>query len=229
MAEETIPTFDGANYEERIKQWEKEKKGILNDLQEERQKRQSYEQRLAVIESSLASAGSEDGETVEQKVQRLANQPDEYINSRIQEYDESRVKVLESEINNLRNDRQIERALRWVAKQEKKDYEEVSGSELEEELARVTLDMRKRGIIPTDPFEGTKQAYKILLEERKEKEEKEKERDQTIENNRTETVQTPPRTGTHRWTRAQIAEMSPKEFDEHYDEIKHAEALGLIK
>lgn len=214
-----IPTFEGANYEERMKQWEKEKKGILRDLQDERNTRQSLEQRLAVIENSLTSAG-EDGETVEQKVQRLANQPDEYIDSRLQQYDESRVKVLEGEIQSLKIDRDIERGLRWVARQEKKDYEDVAGSELEEELARMTLAMKARGIIPTGAYEGTKQAYKMLLDEKREKEEKEKNRDKTIENNRTEEIRSPSSSGKRVWTPESVQALSLDEFTKNEEEIK---------
>lgn len=222
MTDNNLPS--GETYEERIRQWEKEKKGILGDLQGEREKRHAVEERLRVIEESLTSAANEDGETPETRVNRLAQDPDGYISNHLAQFEQERVKPLQQEIQMMKMDRQIERGLRWVARQEKKDYEEVVGSDLEQDLARLTMDMRNRGIIPTNPEEGTKEAYRLLLDERKEKENREKVRDEKIQGNRTESVSTPPRSNSQRWTREEVAALSIDEFNKNEPEIRKAAA-----
>lgn len=216
-----IPTFGND-------EWDKEKKGILNDLRSEREKRHqleekntALEQRLAVIEESLTTAG-EDGESPQDRVNRLANDPDGYISDHLVNFEETRLKPLQQEVEMLKIDRSIEKGLRWVAKQMKKDYEDVAGSDVENELARVTQEMRARGIVPTNPEEGTKEAFRMWQKEQEEKENREKERDQKIEGNRTETVSTPVRTGSRRWTREEVNAMSAEEFTKNEAEIRQA-------
>lgn len=225
--DEQIPTFTD--------EWEKEKKGILSDLRSERDKRHSLEeknsaleQRLAVIEESLTSAG-EDGENPQDRVNRLAQDPDSYIGNHLVQFEETRLKPLQQEIEMMKIDRKIERGLRWVARQEKKDYEDVSGSELENDLARITQEMRARGIVPTDPEEGTKEAYRLYLKEKEDKEHREKERSGKIEGNRTEGVTPQARSGSHIWTREEIQELSSDEFTKNETEIKRQMVKGLIK
>lgn len=222
-------TTSGENYEERLRQLEKEKKGLVGDLADKREKIRSLESRLINIEETLTSAGQEDGETAESRVNRLAQDPDGYIGSHLIQFEESQIKPLRQELEMLKIDRKIERALRWVAKQEKSDYEEVAGSDLEQDLARITQEMRNRGIVPTDPEEGTKEAYRLLKQERSDKESREKEREGKIDGNRTENVSQPSRTGSRRWTRADIDSMSISEFTKNESEIKRQFAEGLIK
>ena len=219
-----IPTFG-------TDEWEKEKKGILNDLRSERDKRHqleekntALEQRLAVIEESLVSAG-DDGESPQERVNRLANDPDGYISSHLMQFEEERVKPIRNELEMMKIDRKIERGLRWVAKQEKKDYEDVAGSELENELARVTQAMRARGIVPTDPEEGTKEAYRLYLQEKEEKENREKERSEKIEGNRTANVTPQTSRGSRKWTDEEISSLSMNEFNQNEAEIRRARGL----
>lgn len=219
-----IPTFG-------TDEWEKEKKGILRDLQSEREKRHALEEknnalesRLAVIEESLDSAG-EDGESQQDRVNRLASDPDGYISNHLAQFAEQQLKPLRSELDMMKVDRDIERALRWVGKQEKKDYEDIAGSDLEQDLARITQEMRARGIVPTNAYEGTKEAYRLLQKEREEKASREKERSEKIEGQRTESVtpQTPRSSG--RWTDAEIAAMSVDEFTRNEADIRKQRGL----
>lgn len=222
---EEIPTFEADSYEEKMKTWERERKGMLSDLAGKREEIRLLKEEVAEIRDAITSAANEgDGETPQDRVNRLAQDPDTYIDERINQFRETEVKPLRSELEMMKIDRAIERGLRWVAKQEKKDYEDVAGSDLELDLARITQNMKERGIVPTNPEEGTKEAYRLYLKEKEEKENREKERSEKIEGNKTESVVPPARSGSHRWTREEVAAMSAEEFTKNEAEIRKAAA-----
>lgn len=219
---EEIPTYDNDTLEERVKTFQRERKGFINDLQKERAERHALETRLAQIETSLTSAGSDGDEQPEKRVERLAADPDGYIENVVQDY----VKPLVSEINSLRHERKLERAYQWVAKQEKKEVEDIVGSDLDNDLVRI---VKENGMNSMDPIEGTRAAYKILQQERKEKEQQEAERGEKISQSQTERVRVPVRTGGQRFTRDQIRGMSSEEFEANRVAILEAQKNGSIK
>src|SRR5574343_722960 len=112
MTTETIPTCnESETLEKRQARWEKEKKGLISDLQKEREQRQALEQRLGTIEKSLEDDGED--EKPQDEVNRLAADPRSYIMDVVKPYI--------SEVSTIRVERKIERAKRWIAKQEKID------------------------------------------------------------------------------------------------------------
>jgi hypothetical protein len=79
-----------------------------------------------------------------------------------------------------------------------------------------------------NPVDGVKAAYKIYLQEQAEKEKDEKKRDERISNNSTQLVRPRSSSGTPRFTRSEIAAMSPKEYEKNEEAILEAAAAGLI-
>lgn len=212
----------GDTLEERLKALEREKRGVIDDLRAEREKRQQYERRLEEMEKVLNSAANEpEAIDPQSEVNRLAQKPKEFILEVVKPELERR----DQEILRLRQEKRFDQAYQWLAKQEKKDTDEVYGSEIEQDIARIT---KEHGMGMMDPLEGTKAAYKILQTERRIREEEEAKRNQAISNNSTHTVQNPSSAGTRSFTRAQIAAMSPYEFEQNRAAILDAQAKGLI-
>ncbi len=207
-------------YETRLKAWEGEKRGILKDLQGERDKRHQLEQRLEQIESTLTSAEVVP-EDVQAKVQKLSMDPDNYIREIVLR----EISPIRKTTEDLVIKDQYDKAYRWLAKKEGKDVDEIVGSKLEEELARIVKD---RGMAAMDPVNGTKAAYDILKKEEKEKEKREAEREEAIAGESAERVTIPPRQGQTRFTRADIAAMSRQEFERNREAILEAQSKGLI-
>lgn len=219
-----IPTYtnESDTLEERIKAFEKEKKGLINDLQSEREKRQALEGRLSQIENSLSEAANDNGEEKpEDRVNRLAQDPDGYIDARVT----PKIREIEESVKGLLIAQKVERAKKWIAKKEGIDPDDVE-SKFGDDLIRIG---KTRGLVSLDPEEGIKASYEILLQERKEKERKESERDQVIAGHSTERVQSAPSSGGSRFTREGILKMSPEEFNRNFEKIKEAERRGLIK
>ena len=104
--------------QDRLKTWEGEKRGLLKDLQGERDKRHQLEQRLEQLEATLNSAEVVP-EDVQLKVQRLSQDPDSYIASIVEE----RIKPVKKLAEDLVVKDQFDRAYRWIAKKEGKDVE----------------------------------------------------------------------------------------------------------
>lgn len=226
MAETNTPVsagqVNGETYEERLKAWEKEKKGFISDLQKERAERHSLEERLGQLEQSLSSVGKQtDVSSPDNEVVRLSQDPRGYIRSLVSEV----VEPIAKDVNQVRWERKFDQAYRWLGKQEKVDEEEVRGSALEENIARI---IRENGMGTMDPIEGTRAAYKIYLQEKKEKEREERNREEAITGNSTESVKTPVRTGQMRFTRSQIASMPRSEFERNREAILEAQQQGLI-
>lgn len=213
-----------ATYEQRIQELEKQNKGLIRDLQGERETRHELERRFGEMEAAINTAELPD-DSPQLKVQRLSQDPDGYIQNIVHQSLEKEVKPLKQSVEGMRLERQFEKAYSWLGKQEGKDGDEIVGSDLEKELARI---VKEHGLGNTSPFEGTKAAYKIYKQELKEKESQEAKREETISNQAGERVSTTARTGTVRFTRDQIMKMTPQEFDKNYDAIKAAERDGLI-
>ena len=208
--------------EERMQQWEREKKGILSDLQSERGKRQSLEERIQMLESSVKEAENEQPEVpVDERVNRLARDPDGYITSVVT----PEIKTLKDEVVRLQMERKYEKAYRWLAKSEKKDEDEIPGSDLEKEIVRIAKD---HGMTSMDPVEGTKAAYKIYQQEKLEKERREKEREAAISGNTSEVPPSGQRSGQTRFTKSQILSMLPSEYERNREAILEAQSKGLI-
>ena len=217
MTEKADQTLD-----ERIQQWERERKGLIGDLQAEREKRHNLEERLTMIESSIKSAEPPPEDVNEDdRINRFAKDPDGYISSIV----ESRVKTHVDRIAKLEIDRQYERAYRWLAKVEKKDEEEIFGSDLEKDIVRI---VKEHGMSAMSPLDGTRAAYKIYLQEKREKDKKETERDGAISGNTTEPVRTPPPPGRRKFTRQEIVNMPDLEYEKNRDAILEAQASGWI-
>jgi hypothetical protein len=221
MTTDNIPTFtEDQTLEEKLKALEKANRGLVADLADKREALRMQEERLAHVEQSLSSAASENGEErPEERVNRLASDPDSYIDKRVSEA----VTPLMAEIRQLRINDEIERAKKWVAKREKIDPDEVD-DKLGDELARIG---KERGLTSLNPFQGIKNSYEILLQERREREERENNREQAITNNGTENVRTAPRTA-GRFTREQIAAMSPEEYTANEAAIKQSIRDGKL-
>lgn len=214
----TIETYTDETLNERLKEWEKKEKAMISDLQAEREQRHALEQRLSQIETSMAP---EDG-TPEQKVNRLAQDPDGYISEVVIQA----VTPLQQEIVNLRQERNVERAYKWLGKKEKTDPDDIIGSELEKEIVRIS---KERGMTAMGVVEGTKAAYEIYQQEKIDKERREKEREESISGQSTESVRSSTFKSTGRLTRDMIYKMSPNEYNARREEILKAEKEGTIK
>lgn len=215
-------TSSDQTLEQRVQQWEREKKGLINDLQSEREKRHSLEERMSMMESSIKEAEQDQPEVpVDERVNRLARDPDGYISSIVK----PEIKTLREEVTRLQMERKYERAYRWLAKAEKKDEEEIPGSDLEKEIVRIAKD---HGMTSMDPVEGTKAAYKIYQQEKLERERREKEREEAISGNTSEVPPTGQRSGQTRFTKSQILSMLPAEYERNREAILEAQAKGLI-
>lgn len=224
MTETNTPNSNGTdNLEDRLKSLEREKRGILDDLKNERQQRQAYEKRLEDLEKTLNSAANTPEDTdLQAEVNRLAQKPKEYIVDVIKPL----IEAQENKIHELQVARQVERAYTWLAKQEKKDVEDIYGSEVEKEIARISKD---RGLNTMDHVSGVKAAYEILQLERMRKEEEEARRNQTISANSTHAVRTPSSSGNSVWSRQRIADvMRNGEYEKYRDEILIAQRNGMI-
>ena len=218
MADTQTSTVD-TTYDERIKDLERANKGLIRDLQEERQKKHQYEERLQTLETSLASAGEE--EKPEERVNQLAANPDEFISQRFQEL----AKPLIDEVQSLKWDRKFDQAYGWLAKQEKIDSDEIRGSDLEKDIARI---VKEHGMGSMDPYEGTKAAYKIYRQEQTEHASREEARSEAISGQKTETVRsTSP--GQTMFTVEQIGGMPYDEYMKNREAILEAQSKGLIK
>lgn len=214
-----IPTYD--TLEEREKAWEKERKGIIADLQRERGERQQLEERLAQVEQNLNPAGAPNGDTPEARVNLLAADPDAYISEIVSEALEPVTKHLSA----LVVERKLDRARKRIATREGIDPDEVD-DKLGADLIRIG---KERGFTDLDPEKGVLNAYDILLQERKEKEEREAQRSQAINGQAAETIRHPSASGAGpRFTRDQIARMSREEYEANREKIAEAQSKGLI-
>lgn len=213
--------------EDRLKRLEKENRGLIGDLAEKRGNIRSLEARLAEIEKSLTSVAEEtnNGVSTDDRVNRLAQDPDAYIDARVNHWLDQKVKPVEQQVVTLAQERRFEKAVRWLARQEKKDEDEIAGSDLEREVVRI---VKEHGMGSMDPLEGTKAAYKLYLQEKSENSQKEKLRAEAIAGQTTESVQRTPSGGQMRFTRQQILNMSSAEFKKNEEAILKAQAEGLI-
>lgn len=211
--------------EERLKGWEREKRGLIKDVQAERDERQALEKRLAEMESALNSAAEQPEANANEKVQKLAQDPDAYIQAHLTRALDQRVVPLEQSLQSIAKERRFEKAYSWIAKQEKKDVEEIPGSEIESEIARITKE-NNMGMM--DPVEGVKAAYKIFLQEKREKEISEVRREEAIQGNSTATVRSPSSVGQHRFTKAEIEGMSSETYMKNREAILEAQRNGWI-
>jgi hypothetical protein len=227
MAGENNPTAGTESLDQRIAQWEKERKGLISDLQEERSKRHTMETRLQELETAVQTVGEERvPEEANVRVQRLAQDPDAYIDARVEARFKERLEPLSKTIESLQLSRQYDRAYSFLAKQEGKDADDIIGSDLEKEIAEI---VKNHGMSNMPPLEGVKAAYKIRKQELDERKRKEAERSEAIESNAGERViTTPNRQGQARFTRAEILGMSPSEYEKNREAIMDAQSKGLI-
>jgi hypothetical protein len=209
--------------EERLKSLEREKRGILDDLKNERQQRQAYEKRLEDLEKTLNSAANEpEVNDPQSEVNRLAQQPKEYIVEVVKPL----IEEAQKEIRELKIAKQFDRAYTWLAKQEKKDVDDLYGSDIEKEIVRI---FRDHGMTVMDPVDGTKAAYKIYQQEQRLREEEEAKRNQTISANSTHAVRSPSSSGSPVWTRDRINEVVRNgEWEKYREEILTAQKSGRI-
>jgi hypothetical protein len=222
MTDNEIPTFTGDELlEEKLK---KMNRGLIGDLQSEREKRHSLEQRVTEMEASLASAGQDDGAVnPNEKVNLLAQDPDGYIKRIVREEMEPVEKVIQKN----EWDRKFEKAYQWLAKQEKVDIESLYGADVEKDLVRIIKD---HGMTTMEPIEGTKAAYKIRQQELLEKENAERNRDGVISGQSTETVRRPGLSAPNVFTAEGIRKIIQNgEYEKYRGEILAAQEQGRIK
>jgi hypothetical protein len=206
--------------EERLKAWEREKKGLITDLQAEREKRQAMEQRIAGLETRLVPLDSV-GQSAEDKVNRLAQNPDAYIDERVN----TRVSKVEEELKRERFQSAVNEAYDWLADQEGTTRRKIINSDLDKDMARI---IKENSLGNLDPRQGIVAAHKIYLQEKTEKENAEKTRSAAINGNSTEKPQRSTPVGGMRFTAKQIASMSMDEFNRNFDAIQEAKKNGLI-
>ncbi len=211
--------------EDKEKESEREKSGLLRDLVEQRKKNRALEERISLIESSLNSAEQEPEQPADARVQRFAQDPDAYIKEVV-------TPILSNELTPLRKamtqdqiERKLERAMEFIAEEEGLTKRETA-KKFEKKLSEIveTHDFGK-----LDPYDGTLAAYKILQTEDKRSKEKEVERDRSISGQHTETVRTqaPSHSG-KKWTTSEISRLTRKEFEENRDSILKAQREGTI-
>lgn len=226
MTETNTQAPAGENLDERLKSWDREKRGLIDDLRKERESRHSMEKELEEIRTALNSAAeTPEDNTNQAKVNRLAQDPDGYIQGQVSKILDETVKPLRDEVAALKWERKFEKAYQWLGKQEKKDVDEIYGSEIESEIVRIT---KENNMTMMDPVEGTKAAYKILKQEQREKEEAEVKRNETISQNSTSFVRNPSSSGSPRFTRAEIQAMSLPQFEKNKEAILEAQRNGMI-
>lgn len=205
--------------DERIKALEREKKGIISDLQSERDRRQQLEQRLSSLETRIPVGPTP---TAEEKVNRLAQNPDEYIDQRVNQ----RFIEMQREVGQLKFKSAVDEAYDWLAEQEGTTPRKLKNSPFDDNLARI---IKEHNLNSLDPISGAKTAYKIHLREKDEKESAEKERSKAITGNATErSAGRPINNNGFKFSAKQIAAMSQKEFDANFDAIQEAKQNGQI-
>lgn len=219
---------EGETLEDRLKRLEdekrnleKEKRGIISDLQSEREKRHELETRMGQIEQNLASAGNNNGENPDEIIQRFAKNPDAYIDSRV----EARIKESERKLFEMDHQTKINDAYAWLAEQVGTSTAKLRGSEQDEEIGKI---VKEYGLSEIDPRIGIKSAYKIYLQEQKEKKEREEKRTEAVQGNSTESVRQVINSGSSKFTAEQIRAMSPREYEQNREKILEANAKGLI-
>ena len=216
---------DGETLEERLKrledekkQLEREKRGIINDLQSEREKRQEMESRIQEIESTLVAPSKT---TPDEVIQEFAKNPNEYIDSRV----EARVQKAEKRLMEIQHQNAINEAYSWLAEQEGTTVQKIRGSDKDQEIGRIVKDY---GLSEIDPRVGVKSAYKIYLQEQKEKSDRDAKRTEAIQGNSTEPVRATSNSKGMKFTTSQIASMSRAEYEQNRDAILEARSKGLI-
>lgn len=214
--------------DERLKRLEQEKRdldnqnrGMIRDLQSEREKRHALEARIDQMEQTLTSAGT--GErSVDEKVALLAKDPDNYIASIV----EDRLRDSEKRLMEIDHQTRIDQAYAWLAEQMGTTVSKLKGSDDDKEVGRIVSEY---GLSEIDPRIGVKSAYKIFLQEKTDREESEKKRHAAIAGNATESVRSPVQPGSPMFTAADINAMSPQEYERNREKILEANAKGLIK
>lgn len=205
--------------EERLKTWEKEKKGLISDLQSEREKRQGLESRLSSLETRLRPV--ETVEPVDDKVNRLAKDPDTYIDQRLQPH----FGRLKEQVDQIQFRAIVNEAYDWLADQEGTTRRKILNSDVDKDIARIVKD---NNLTTIDPMSGTQAAYKIYLQEKEEKKVAEASRSAAINGNSTERPGRPAATGGSRFSAKQIQAMSLDEFNRNFDAIQEAKRTGQI-
>lgn len=206
---------------------EKEKRGLLTDIQGERDKRHALERRLEEMEQALNSAAKEPEVSSNQdEVNRLAQDPRSYIREVVSADLKRELESRDKRMNLVESSIFEDRAYRFLAKQEKLDVEDIYGSELESEIVRIT---KEHGMGLMNVVEGTKAAYKIYQQEKRSKEEAEKKRNENISSNATHSVRSnSSSSGTQVFSRSQIGAMSRDEFMKNHEAILKAQREGKI-
>lgn len=209
---EGTPTEDAAQLKARIDELERAQKGMLRDLQSEREKRQALE---AQAQSSPAPAG------------QSGPASDDPVKDVIQPY----LKPYEQEIQILKQQQEISRAVKYIAKQEKLDEDEVINSSQFKELVEVAKRYNLRGMSPLDE---AKAAYKLREAEKRSKEEAEKlaetQREAAISSGATVSTGQPlVNKAVKSFTRAEIGAMTLDEYKANREAIQAAQKAGLVK
>lgn len=214
QAQNTVPSSTGNNEEiakvnARLEELERANKGLLRDLQSEREKRQQLEARPNPVPVGNPVGG-----------------PDPVADV-LKPY----VAPLEAEIQKLKDEREVGKALKFIAKQEKLDEDDVIQSAVFKDLVEVAKKHNLRGMSPLDE---AKAAYQLLNAERQAKATAEKAaeaaRNTSISSNSSVVSGQPVyNSGPRSFTRAEISAMSLDEYRAQKATIDAAYRAGLIK
>lgn len=211
-----------AKFEEEKKSWENQRRGMISDLQQERDKRHTLEEKVNQIEASLTATGT--SQTADELIAEFAKDPDSYIQAKTEPLVESRVKSFEDRLAAMEHQRRIDQAYAWLAEQENKSVSKVVGGETDMALTDV---VSRHNLQNSDPLAGVQIAYKIYLQEKAEKELQERARQGNVTTQSTERAGT-SNTGTRSFKRSELARMSLQDYEKNREAIYEAQAKGLI-
>lgn len=181
------------DFKARAEQLEREKQGILNDLRQEREKRQALEQRVQAPTPTGNSAANPELDQILSP----------YINP------------LKQELEAMKMERARQNVNKYIAKMEKIDADDVPNSSVWKELLAVAEEYGVRG---SSPEHEARLAYELLQKRRAEKaaqaQNADAQRANAIQNQAPEAARgvQPPTAGVKRVSASEVGRMTPEQY-----------------
>ncbi len=201
-----------------------EKDGLIKDLVRQREKNRALEERLSLIEASLNAPEQEPPRPVNERVEKLAQDPDAYIKEVMTPILAERLLPLEREFTRAQIDQKLDQAMEWIAEEEGISRRQAP-KKYEKDLAEI---VESHDLKNMDPYNGTIAAFKILQTEAKDKEEKEEKREKVIQGQHSETARSSASPSKKSWKTSEIASLNRSQYDKHREEILEAQREGRI-
>jgi hypothetical protein len=223
----TNPPVVGASNDDvktRLDSLEREKKGIYEDLKATREKAQALKEEIDRLKQEREAAAQANAAPA---IPISSDDPvEQMLAQRYIQYS----KPLIEEVQQLKQQIELKDTYSWLAKQEKRDVDEVV---TDKELERRIVDTAKRYGLAGSTFTVAKRAYELLKRDEREAtaaaQQAEADRVRAISANATETGNVPPSGTAREFSREEINKMSNEEYDRNRAEILKEHRERLIK